>query len=667
MSEEKSKFTESAKVDYIREYLEESKEYRDIIESFISRPGGTFLFNPLLNDTIFQFFREDPEEFLVWVKAATVLVLEGWDGSKTANQAKEYLTIKIADSNEIKMHDWDASYEGVPVAVNCQVIGAFNEETYTKKAMVYCPACHTSETIKNLSRMPRCPNKECENYRTPMEIARASLKTGPVKMIMIQEPLEEAKHSSPKIFPCIIKDDDVKKTFIGQRKRIIGTFMSEPQKYKSTNRITIHAISVHDLDDVEEMQPTDEQIEQFTKMSKEDNYISKIVDSYSPEIRYGGSELAKLCIILSILGGVRIGRLRGFVHCLLVGDPSTAKSKMLEFMPLVVQKSGFAVGGTASGAGITVSMDTLPNRMKMPRAGLIPNCTGGCAAIDELNQLDDEDLGKIFESMESGKIHYNKGGFDVILSAETAIQSGTNPRGYYYDKKRTILDNIHLPGPLIQRFDLKLNLLSNQSNTEETNIRKHISIIRDIGVEEYVARHNLLTPQELMILFNYAKSFTPKMSPEADKLLNDFDERYRQIEQEEGSLSPDRRFFESIGRITLAYTKLHFSNIATPEHAMTAIEIFKKTLKTFGMNVEAGAMQLSMEESGKTKETAFVYVFKDQQIAQKITFLQEEPVLKAMIKHYRRFWKNLDEAAIYFEQMHKKGKLEKRAGRYNLE
>ena len=109
MSEEKSKFTESAKVDYIREYLEGSKEYRDIIESFIGRPGGTFLFNPLLNDTIFQFFRDDPEEFLVWVKAATVLVLEGWDGTKTANQAKEYLTIKIADSNEIKMHDWDAS------------------------------------------------------------------------------------------------------------------------------------------------------------------------------------------------------------------------------------------------------------------------------------------------------------------------------------------------------------------------------------------------------------------------------------------------------------------------------------------------------------------------------------------------------------------------------
>jgi len=305
--------------------------------------------------------------------------------------------------------------------------------------------------------------------------------------------------------------------------------------------------------------------------------------------------------------------------------------------------------------------------MKMPRAGLIPNCTGGCAAIDELNQLDDEDLGKIFESMESGKIHYNKGGFDVILSAETAIQSGTNPRGYYYDKKRTILDNIHLPGPLVQRFDLKLNLLSNESSTEETNIRKHISMIRDIGVEEFVSNNNLLTPHELMILFNYAKTFTPKMSPEADKLLNDFDERYRQIPQEEGGLPPDRRFFESIGRITLAYAKLNFSNIATAEHAMTAIEIFKKTLKTFGMNVEAGAMQLSMEESGKTKETAFVFVFKDQQESQNISFLQEEPVLKAMIKHYPRFWKNLDAAALYFEQMWKKDKLVKRAGRYNLE
>lgn len=666
MSEEKAIYTDSAKTDYIRGFLESNKEYRDIIESFLGTPGGTFLFNPLLDDKIFSFFREDPDNFLVLVKTAMVLLLEAWGGTKTANYAKEHLIIQIAESNEIKMHDWDASYEGVPVAVKCQVIGAGNEETYTKKAAVVCLACHESQTVRNLGKLPRCSNKDCENYRTEMQLVRASLKTGPIKTIMIQEPLEESKHSSPKIFQCTIKDDDVKKTFGGQRKKIIGVLRSEPQKYKSTNRIVIQAISVHDLEDVELIYPDDEQKKIFMEMSKKDNYISKIVDSFSPEVRYGGTELAKLCLILSIIGGIPQGRIRGFVHSLLIGDPGTAKSKMLQFILLVTQKSGLAVGGTASGAGITVSMDTLPNRIKMPRAGLIPNCSGGDAVIDEMNQLEEEDLGKTFEAMEDGKIHYNKGGFDIVLIAETAIHGGANPRGYYYDKTKTPVDNINMPGPLISRFDLKVNLFDTDSMVEDQKILNHMSLIRDHGIDAYLSKNQLLSPKKLMLLFNFAKTFKPKFTPEADKMIKDFYLTMKQIKQPEGSIRIDKRFPEAVGRVSVAFTRLHFSNTVTKERVMTVIEIFKKTLKTFGMNVERGEMQLPLESGFKIRENAFRYAFQEQQKAQGITYLHEDTVLNSMCKHYPSHWKNPDQAAVYFKYMDDSGKLDKREGRFNL-
>ena len=675
MSEQKGEeqFTPSAMTDHIRDFLESDPEYREIVEAFIGRPGGIFLFNPMKDDLIFKWFTVDAEELVLLVKAAIIQLLGAWTGGdKVANYAKEHLIVKIAESNEIKMHDWDASYEGVPVAVNCQVIGAANEETYTKKAMVACLACHESQTVRNLGKLPRCSNKDCENYRTEMQLVRASLKTGPIKTIMIQEPLEESKHGSPKFFQCIIKDDDVKKTFGGQRKKIIGVLRSEPQKYKTTNRIVINAISVHDLEDVEIIYPDDEQKKIFIEMSKKDNYIAKLQDSFSPEVRYGGTELAKLCLILSIIGGISQGRIRGFVHSLLIGDPGTAKSKMLQFILLVTQKSGLAVGGTASGAGITVSMDTLPNRIKMPRAGLIPNCSGGDAVIDEMNQLEEEDLGKTFEAMEDGKIHYNKGGFDIVLIAETAIHGGANPRGFYYDKRKTIVDNINMPGPLISRFDLKINLYDSDSMVENSRIIDHMTLIRDPtpegkpGLEDYIEKNKLLSPKELLLLFNFAKTFNPVFTPEASKQVKEFYLVMKQIEQPEGSLRIDKRFPEAISRVSQAFARLHFSNTVTKEHVMTVIEIYKKTLATFGMNVERGEMQLPLEAGYKLREAAFRFAFREQQKAQGITFLHEDTVLNSMCKHYHSHWPTPDQAAVYFGYMAKTDKLEKREGRYNL-
>lgn len=658
-----NQYTDSAKSDYIRQFFEKNKEDRDILFHYKGKPYGTFLFNPMKDDLMFEWFLEDYDSFLVAITRACIELITGWGGGHLRETLIKNFQVKVTDSNEIKMHDWDAKYEGVPVSVNVQVIGAFNEETYTKEAAWICEDYHVTET-KDLGWKPfKCSNPKCD--KRDLRIAPGTLKTGPIRTIMIQEPLEEAKHSSPKILPCIIRDDDVKNTFIGQRKKVIGIFRSEPQKGKSTNRIVIHAVAVHSLGDVEEVQPTDEQIERFTRMSKQGDYLEKIVDSYAPEVKYGGTELAKLCIIFSILGGNKVGRLRGFIHALLVGDPSTAKSKMLEFILLVSQKSGFAVGGTATGAGITVSMDTLPNRMKMPRAGLIPNCTGGDVAIDEMNQLDDEELGKIYESMESGMIHYNKGGFDVKLVAETALKGGANPRGYYYDKNKSIMENVHMPGPLVSRFDLKVLLQDTDNSDEERKILEHISKIRDIGVVEYVDQKALLHPHELLVLFNLAKSFTPKMSADAESLITDYHMKMKEIKQPEGSFRIDKRFFESIGRLATAYAKLHFSKVVTKEMAMTVIEIHKQTLRTFNMKTEGKKLQESFEWKEKSKDEAFEFIFNQLQEIHKITFLDEVMVIQAMLKHYPKHWPTPRAAEKFFDS--KKHEMTKSQGKYNLD
>jgi len=57
MSElETTTYTDSAKIDYVRDFFNKSKEYRKKIQLLKGKRGGTFLFNALEDPVLTQFF-----------------------------------------------------------------------------------------------------------------------------------------------------------------------------------------------------------------------------------------------------------------------------------------------------------------------------------------------------------------------------------------------------------------------------------------------------------------------------------------------------------------------------------------------------------------------------------------------------------------------------------
>lgn len=639
------------------------------------------------DEFIYARFCEQPEDFPLLVKKALIESINELTAErKTATKdgktvvvsekrneslleiAKQHLTITIVEAKKIRMHDWTADYEGVPVAVECQVVGANIEETYTKSAIAKCWKCEYSVPIVDIRKhIPDCGNSNCSRYEEPLEIDRSSLKTGQTRIILIQEPMNEAKHGNPRMLPCIIKDSAVQETFIGQHKKIIGVFRSHEQDRKITNKIMIHAISVQDIEASKVKLPSQQQIKKFTELSTKPEYLEVIHKSFAPEIY--GERLAKLCIIFSRLGGVTAGRLRGEIHALLCGDPGEGKSKILEFLTEVTDNCGFAVGGTMTGSGVTVSLDTLPNRQKIPRAGIVVLCNGSNVALDELNQLGEEDLGKLFEAMESGKIHYNKAGFNEELEAATSISAAINPKNYVYDFDQTIVDNINLPIPLIERFDLKVNMTGEKGSTDEQLILDHILKIRNDGVDKYIAENSLLAREELYLLLNYAKQFQPKMSDKAAKLLKAFHMLMKNMEQRDGSMRVNRRFFESVYRIATGYAKLMFSDMVSEEYAMLAIEIFKLTLKSFRMNTEKEGVVLDLHHQADNADTAFRHCWRTLEVELKAEYVPEKILLDKLVAGYSNFkqFANLEKAQAYFDRMYNVGKITKSGGLYKLQ
>ena len=665
---EEKTYTESAKSDRIKKFLQDTDFYASSIRELGARTRGMLLFNPLENDEINDIFIADSEHFVFCLKRAVFELVQDWFEEGRAKALMPNLHVIITDATKIKLNELNSKYENIPVMFECQIIGLFKEETYVKSGQAYCKECHKTSTLESLGVIPNCPNKDCGSRGKPMEIDRSTLKTGDIRTIMIEEPMEESTSGSPKTLECEIKDEHVAQTSLGDKKKIVGVFRSHPIKNSMRNHPVIHALSIQDLEEKALIMPNEEQEKRFLGLSQKPEWIDYLTQSFAPEIKF--EKLAKICLILAIISGPKTDDLRDLIHCLLIGDPSTGKSRLLEFIIKVVRRSAMAVGGTTSGAGVTVTMEMMPNRQKMPRPGVIVKCHKSVAVIDEINQLKPEELGKVYEAQDQGHINYNKGGFDLDLKTETIICAGANPKGYSYDVDFGMMDNIKLPPPLVSRFDLIVNMTRGKSLTIEHQVIEHIEKVRAVGVSKYVESEGLITTEEMSILLNFAKSQTPKMRPDASRLLREFQMKMLELEvnseQVRGAKPIDRRFFESMYRVATSLAKIHFSKQVTTEHAMLAIEIYKQTMQSFGLKTDKGVVQLNMSDAVTDKNTAAEFTWRRIEKERDAKFIDAIEFLKKLPKEHPGYFKDVDAAEHWFDMKVKKGDIEKREGLYRL-
>ena len=247
----------------------------------------------------------------------------------------KHLKVRITDSQKVRFRDW-GKFENTPVAVDAFVISIDSEKTYTKFASAVCRGCGADQELDihpythELSKPPKCKNENCSHYGLVMSIDEKTWSTGPYRIITLQEPMEEAMHGAPIIYTCEIKDDDVRTTFIGQRKKIVGAFTSYINP-DGVNDPLIKAVSVTDASDELIAKASEEDIKEFKEWTKDKTFLQlKLSRSIAPEIY--NEALAKMTCAISAAGGIKVDTLRGDVHAFLVGNPAVGKSKMLRFV-----------------------------------------------------------------------------------------------------------------------------------------------------------------------------------------------------------------------------------------------------------------------------------------------------------------------------------------------
>jgi len=431
------------------------------------------------------------------------------------------------------------------------------------------------------------------------------------KIVVQEKPEEVPGGQIPRSIEVVLTGDIVDVARPGDRVVVIGILRVSPiasPERKGSRTVFAFYIDANNVEVqekvLEEIEITREDEERIRELAKDPWIREKIIASIAPGI-YGYWDI-KEAIALLLLGGVpKIlhdgTRIRGDIHVLLVGDPGTAKSQLLQFTSRIAPRGLYTSGkgSTAAGLTATVLRDKATGEYYL-EAGALVIADGGVACIDEIDKMREEDRSAIHEALEQQTVSIAKAGIVARLNARTSVLAAGNPKDGRYDPMKPISKNIDLPPTILSRFDLIFTIRDIPNQEHDRRLAWHI-----LGVHSDSDRAR--PPIDLNLLkkyISYARRYVrPQLTPEAMKLIEDF---YVNMRQSSVPSEQDRpmaiaitpRQLEALIRLTEAHAKLSLKSKATVEDAEEAIRLMLSMLTRIGIDVESGRIDIDVLETG---------------------------------------------------------------------
>ncbi|MEM2104558.1 MAG: minichromosome maintenance protein MCM [Candidatus Bathyarchaeia archaeon] len=347
--------------------------------------------------------------------------------------------------------------------------------------------------------------------------------------------------------------------------------------------------------------PSPEEEKRILDLAKDPWIHRKIMNSIAPSIY--GYEHVKEAIMYLLFGGVPKSLpdiiVRGELNVLLIGDPGTAKSQLLQYVARIAPRGLYTSGRGTTAAGLTAAVIREKGGGMSLEAGALVLADKGIACIDEIDKMRPEDRVAIHEAMEQHTVSVAKGGIVATLNARTAILAAANPALGRYEPRRTVTENISLPVTILSRFDLIFVLRDTPNKEVDSRMSEHILEIHRKGSSPMEPP----IPLELLRKYvSYAKGTKPVLTSEALQRLKEFYLAMRSVSETEGSpIAITARQLESLIRLAEARARAALRAEVLTEDAEAAINIMKRSLEEVGIDLSSHKIDIDLIMTGKPK------------------------------------------------------------------
>ncbi|EQD43532.1 replicative DNA helicase Mcm, partial [mine drainage metagenome] len=517
--------------------------------------------------------------------------LRGMMGSVITDEHETHVRIFGQTVNTPLVQDVGSKYISKMIMLDSLIVKRSEINPKVKVGAFKCSYCGASfkvdvEKDEAPEVCPQCKRKALKQITEESKFIN-------LQKIAVQDPLEKLRGNTPTWqLEVWIEDDMVNTVIPGDRIELTGTLRIRPRRNtrgkteKNVYTMFLDTISIIPRQkEFAELNITEEDERRIKELAKDPTIFDKISASIAPSI-YGYKEI-KQAVALQLFGGtsgktlVDGGIIRSDMHILLIGDPGSAKTRVLQSVTRLVPKGIYVSGKSVTGGGMTAvaERDDFSEGGWTLKAGALVLGSGGIVCIDEFDKIGDEDRAALHEALESQTVSVAKAGIIATFSARAAVLAAANPKYGRFDQNIYPAEQFDIPPTLLSRFDLIFPIKDILDEALDRDIAKHILTqheaagARIADIAEYAQVEEPPIDAELLREYiAYArKNVFPRLSSEAIDRIESYYVELRKSGAKQGAVPITPRQIEGLVRMAEASAKTRLSDIVDMSDADRAI------------------------------------------------------------------------------------------------
>ncbi|MEM2576960.1 MAG: minichromosome maintenance protein MCM, partial [Candidatus Bathyarchaeia archaeon] len=339
---------------------------------------------------------QKPDEFLVYASKSAWAQLKIED-PEYAEQLKIVFVRfrKTLDKTSIRTIGSDLI--GTLVTVDGIVVRATPVKPLLMKAAFRCRKCdaltYVEQTGFLMKTLPLCP--QCKGKAFDF-IEKESTFINHQELRIQEKPEDLPPGQLPRVMDVEVTNDLVDVARPGDRITLTGIVRAKQEMSSRSGKLRTFELylDANFIDtqgrEIEDIEITPEEEEEIKKIASSKDVYEKLIKSIAPSI-YGYPEI-KEAILYLLFSGVRKHlpdgvTIRGDINVLLVGDPGTAKSALLQYVARIAPRGLYTSGRGSTAAGLTAAVIREKSGGMVLEAGALVLADKGVACIDEIDKM----------------------------------------------------------------------------------------------------------------------------------------------------------------------------------------------------------------------------------------------------------------------------------------